>query len=130
LYITERKANGIVILYVQFITLSLTFHFYLDFPKCLFLSGFQTKIVLCIFNISGAFLLSHLSHCLSVHSQPTITHQYKPYGFPLCNFVHPLLLPLSSDQLSPSAPGLTQYLKCIVLWNTNTNTHHPTHNSL
>ena len=51
LYFTERKATGIVILYVQFNILFLTCHLDLDLPRCLFLSGFQTEI-LCVFLFS------------------------------------------------------------------------------
>jgi len=89
----------------------------------------------CIFNFSSSFLLFHLSHCLSVHSPPTFTHQYKPCSSPLCNIVHPLLLNLASEQKSLSAPGLTQYFKCFYPAkhkhkhspsNTNTKTLHPT----
>jgi hypothetical protein len=43
---------------------------------------------LCIFNFSSIFLLSHLTLCLSVHSPPTFTHQYKPCSSPLYNFLY------------------------------------------
>jgi hypothetical protein len=34
------------------------------------------------------FLLSHLSHCLSVHHPPLFSHQYKSCSSSLYNFVH------------------------------------------
>jgi hypothetical protein len=51
LYFTERKATGIVMLNIQFITLSLTSHLDPDLPKCLFFLRFPTKFV-CVFLIS------------------------------------------------------------------------------
>jgi hypothetical protein len=83
------------------------------------------------------FLLSHLSHCLSVHHLPPSSHQYKSCSFscPICPTVFqftthhnsvtstnhaaahsticsiPLLLSPSAHQISPSAPVLVQYFR-------------------
>ena len=94
--------------------------------KCLFLSTFPIEI-LCAFLISPV----HFSCPIC----PTVP-QFTPHQNSLTNTNHaasycviffiPLTLPQSSDQISSSAPGLAQCLKCLVLWNTNTNTHHRT----
>ena len=62
----------------------------------------------CTFNFFSTFLLSHLSHCLSAQHPPPFTHQYKPCSPSL--FIPPLLT-LCSDQISLSAPVLTQYFR-------------------
>jgi len=80
----------------------------------------------CIFNFCSAFLLSHLSHCLPVHSPPTFTHQYKSCSFLLCNFVHfPATSSVFRTNISLS-PWSSTVFPCLVLWNTNTNTNHRT----
>jgi len=87
-YFTERKAAGIVIPYVQFITLFSTFYLGLDLPKCLFFQTLQIKF--CVyFNFSSGFHLSHLSNCLSVHHPPSFSDQYKPCSSSVYHFIHP-----------------------------------------
>jgi hypothetical protein len=99
LYFSERKATGIVILYVQLITFSFIFHRGPDFPKLLLPFRVCDWNRVCIFNFSNSFLLSHLSHCLSVHSPPTFTDQYKSCSSPLYNSVH---LPATPSVFRPN----------------------------
>jgi len=82
---------------------------------------------LCIFNFSNTFPLSHLSRCLSVHLPPPFTHNTNHAARHFAILFKPLTHSLSSDQISNSASGLAQHFKCLILWNTNTNTHHPIH---
>ena len=70
-YFTERNATEIAILYVQFITLSATFHLGLDLAKCLFLSGFPSEI-LCVFLISAVHFSCPI--CPSVFQLTTHHH--------------------------------------------------------
>jgi len=106
LYFTERKATRIVILYVQFITFSLTFHLWLDLNNCLFFSGVSTDI-LCVFLISPM----HFSCPICCIFFQFTTHQHllnstdhaTPHS--AISFI-PLLNHLSSDQISLSAPVL------------------------
>jgi len=125
--LTERKAKLILIIYVQFITLSLTFHLELDLPKCIFRSRFPTEI-LCLFLIFSV----HFSRPMC----PTVS-QFTPHQYSLTNTNHTaphyailfisLPLTLSSDQKCFSAMVLAQYLKCLVQWNTYTKTQYLTH---
>jgi hypothetical protein len=124
---TERKATGIGIIYVQFITLSLTFHLDLDLPKCLFLSSFPNEI-LCVFLISPVHFSCSICPTVSQltphqHSLTNTNHTAPHYAI---SFI-PLPITLPSEQNSPSAIFLAQYFKCSVQWNTNTNTHNRTH---
>jgi hypothetical protein len=101
LYSTERKATGTVILYVQFITLSFTFRRGLDLPNCLFLSGFPTANV-CVFLIYPV----HFSFptCPTVFQFTNHQHSLTSsnHAAPHCAiFYISLLLPLSSEQISP-----------------------------
>ena len=101
MYFTEPKATGNVMLYVQFITLSLTSHKGLEIPNLLFLSGFlEMKVFVYFFTFSSSFLLSHPSQCLSVHThQNSLTstnhadRHYVIYHFPL-------LLPIFRTNIS------------------------------
>jgi len=129
LYFTKRKTTGIANSYVQFNTLSFNISFRTRSLKVPFLINVSNWKFVCFFNFSSSFLLSHLSHCLSVHSPPTFTHQYKTCSYLLCDFIHPLLLILSSDQISPSALGVAQYFR-VLFCGTQTQTHTIEHNSL
>jgi hypothetical protein len=99
---TERKATVIVIIYVQFITLSLTFHLDLDFPKFLFLSKFPTEI-LCVFLISTVYFSCSICPTVSQftphqHSFSS-THHTAPHNailfFPWYFFCLPTKISLS-----------------------------------
>ena len=111
LFFAEWKAIWIVILYVQFTTLTFTFHRGLDLQNCLFLSGLPTEI-LCVFVIS----LVHFSCPICPTDYQFTTHQHllinTIHAAPQCAVLFiPLLLPLSSDQISPSVPVPTQYFR-------------------
>jgi len=91
---TERKATGIVIIYVQFITLFLTFHLNLDFPKCIFLSKFPTEI-LCVFLISPVYFSCPIC--------PTVS-QFTPHQHSLTNTNH--TAPQYAILFSPATPSV------------------------
>ena len=126
MYFIERKGNWKCNrLYVHFIILSFIFHLRLDLSKCFLLSAFQTEHF-CLFLFSKCSILSHLSHRLPVHLPPTLTDQYKPCSYSLCNSTHPPAAPsLFRPNISLSHCSST-ILPCLVVWNTNINTQHPT----
>ena len=96
-------------------------------PKLLISLRASNWNFVCICNFSSAFLLSHLSHWLSVHHPPAFTNQYHSCSSPVCSFVHP---PATAFVFRPNisfCPCSNTILPCLVLWNSNTNTHHWTH---
>ena len=132
MYFTERKATVIVILYVQFITLSVTFHLGLDLPKCLYFSGFPTEIFLVILISPVRFscptcrtVCQFTTHHQSVNS----TNNAAPHCAIL--FI-PLPLLLSSHQISPSVYVLSWYFFVSSLEHKHKHKHSPsnTHNSV
>ena len=96
---------------MQFIILFLTFFLGLDLTKDLFFSGFQTENFCVVLNFSVNFscpnrptLFQFTTHH---HSLPSTNH-----AAPHCSVLFiPLLLPLSSKQISSSIPDLTQYFR-------------------
>jgi len=72
---------------------------------------FSKRNFVFIFNFSSPFLISHLSHCLSVHHPPPFTHQYQSCSPSLCNFVHPPATPSAFRPNISRSPDLTQYFR-------------------
>jgi hypothetical protein len=124
---TERKATGIVVVYVQFVTLSLTFLLDVDLKKCLFLSRIPPDI-LCAFLITPVHFSCPISPTVSQFTPHQHSLSSTKSAAPLyaISFI-PLLLTQSSNQTPLSAMVLVQYFKCLFQWNTNTKTHHRTH---
>jgi hypothetical protein len=81
-------------LYVQFITSSLTSHLDPDLPECLFLSRIQTEIF-CLFIISP--FPSSRPLCPTV-LQFTTHHQYQSCSPSLCNLFYPPATPSAFRQ--------------------------------
>ena len=130
------EGNSNCTLYVQFITLSVISSIALHFPKYLFLSQLPNEI-LCIFNFSSSFLLSHLSHCLSAHHPPLFTHHsfcpICPTIFQLTTHHHSLTisslpsvpLPLSSPPNTLHSPYILSHLShCLSAHHPPPFTHH------
>jgi len=111
-------------LYVQFITLTLTSHTGLEIPNLIFLSGFlEMKLFVYIFNSSSSILFSLLSHCLSVHThQSSVTsknHVDRHYVI----YRIPLLLPLFRTNISLISCSKTIFPNLVI----GTQTHNIEH---
>jgi len=74
--------------------------------------------IVWIFNFPSAFLLFHLSHCLSVHHPPPFTDQHKSCSSSLCNFVQPPATPSIFRTIISLSLCSSALFKCLVLWNT------------
>ena len=117
---SERKANGIVIIYVQFITVFFNKSSTLRYPNFPLPFRFSNWKFVRIFNFSSEFLF--FFHCFSVQHPPPFTAQYKSCSSSLCSFVHLPFNPSPFKTNTSLSPCSSKTFPCLIV---GTHTHTP-----